>query len=188
MPRYNATHKEASRLKVRKAAGEVFRSGGFGGIGVDGLAKQAGLTSGAFYVHFKSKHEAFVAALEDGLEDLRAGIERLQAESGEHWLRDFVDFYLTVRVECDLAEGCALPTLSSEAERVGPEARTVYETKLLEVAKQLASGLNGTPDSNLARAWEILALLLGGTTMARTVTDANLKDAITSSIRVAILG
>ena len=49
------------------AAGRGFRRQGFGGIGVDGLAKEAEVASGAFYGHFSSKGEAFKAALVAGL-------------------------------------------------------------------------------------------------------------------------
>jgi TetR/AcrR family transcriptional repressor of nem operon len=41
------------------AASRGFRSNGYAGIGVDGLAKAAGVTSGAFYSHFGSKDAAF---------------------------------------------------------------------------------------------------------------------------------
>ena len=56
--RYAAGHKEGARTRILDAAGRGFRRLGFGGIGVDGLAKEAGVTSGAFYGHFPSKAEA----------------------------------------------------------------------------------------------------------------------------------
>ena len=42
------------RARLVDAAGRGFRTGGFGGAGVDALAKGAGLTSVAFYAHFSS--------------------------------------------------------------------------------------------------------------------------------------
>jgi AcrR family transcriptional regulator len=62
--------KEQTRQRILEAAGRSFRKGGFGGIGVDGLAKEAGLTSGAFYVHFGSKAEAFRESVQQGMADL----------------------------------------------------------------------------------------------------------------------
>ncbi len=50
-----------SRKKMIQAAGAAFREHGVGGVGVDGLAKAADFTSGAFYFHFRSKLDAFVA-------------------------------------------------------------------------------------------------------------------------------
>jgi TetR/AcrR family transcriptional regulator, transcriptional repressor for nem operon len=57
-----------ARERLIEAAGRGFRTSGFGGIGVDGLAKAAGLTSGAFYIHFSSKREAFRFAHHEGFE------------------------------------------------------------------------------------------------------------------------
>ena len=47
--RYGPGLKQEARTKILDAAGRGFRRLGFGGIGVDGLAKEAGVTSGAFY-------------------------------------------------------------------------------------------------------------------------------------------
>ena len=60
-------NKEETRLKMRVAASRSFRAHGFAGVGVDGIAKEAGVTSGAFYSHFGSKDGAFSAALGVGL-------------------------------------------------------------------------------------------------------------------------
>lgn len=188
--RYQPNHKTESRDKILKAAGEAFRSHGFGGVGVDGLAKGAQLTSGAFYVHFASKLEAFREAVRAGLEDLKAGIESYRKTAGPGWLKEFAAFYMNERRTCDLRNGCALPSLSSEVERVGGEARMVYQEKLLEVAAEVANGLEGDDAERREQAWQILALLSGGLTMARTVTDPALAEEIASAIqkKVASLG
>ena len=56
-----------ARQRLVEAAGRGFRTGGFGGAGVDALAKGAGLTSGAFYAHFDSKAEAFRLVVSAGI-------------------------------------------------------------------------------------------------------------------------
>jgi AcrR family transcriptional regulator len=124
--RYGPDHKGEARTKILNAAGRGFRRLGFGGIGVDGLAKEAGVTSGAFYGHFPSKAEAFKAAAVAGLVQLRDGVESLQASEGSAWLEKFVDFYLSVRRTCDLGESCALQSLTPEvtrADRATPPMR-----------------------------------------------------------------
>ena len=88
--RYQAEHKQEAKAKLLEAAGRGFRRLGYGGIGVDGLAKEAGVTSGAFYGHFKSKDAAFGAAALAGLDDLRAGIAALQDEQGARWAETFI--------------------------------------------------------------------------------------------------
>ncbi|WP_282288716.1 TetR family transcriptional regulator [Pseudomonas sp. PS02302] len=64
--RYKPGHREESRAKILDAVGRGFRKHGYGGIGVDGLAKEAGVTSGAVYTHFPSKAAAFKQAGETG--------------------------------------------------------------------------------------------------------------------------
>ena len=65
--RHKGIDKEETRKKIVMAASRGFRKHGYGGIGVDGLAKSAGVTSGAFYAHLGSKEGAFNTALEFGI-------------------------------------------------------------------------------------------------------------------------
>lgn len=88
--RYSLDHKKETKAKVTAAAGRAFRKHGHAGVGVDGLAKEAGVTSGAFYTHFASKDEAFEAAVVVGMEELLAGIRRFRAEHGEAWFGAFI--------------------------------------------------------------------------------------------------
>jgi TetR/AcrR family transcriptional repressor of nem operon len=85
MARYARGHKEESRARIVEAVGRGFRKQGYGGVGVDGLAREAGVTHGAFYGHFRSKAEAFGAAVAEGLRELRQAVEGLRAEHGKGW-------------------------------------------------------------------------------------------------------
>lgn len=188
MTRYKPGHREESRRRILEAAGRGFRVGGYGGIGVDGLAKAAGVTSGAFYGHFASKADAFQAAVEAGLEDLREGIERFRRDHGAQWLERFVDFYMDAKLRCDLAEACALPTLSPEVIRSDAGARGLYSAALDRVVRAVAEGLDGNdPEAARERAMALLALLSGGVTMARAVPDEMRSQEIASAIRSAAL-
>src|SRR3982751_3533465 len=102
--RYGPSHKDEARSRILHAAGRGFRRLGYGGIGVDGLAKEAGVTSGAFYGHFGSKAEAFEAAAIAGLVELHDAIQQLQTTEGGRWLDAFVDFYLTTKRTCEIGE------------------------------------------------------------------------------------
>ena len=53
--RYQADQKAKAREALVKAATKALRKSGFNGIGVDGLAGSAGVTSGAFYSNFANK-------------------------------------------------------------------------------------------------------------------------------------
>lgn len=186
--RYKSGHKEEARARMIAAAGRGFRRQGFGGIGVDGLAKEAEVTSGAFYGHFSSKGEAFKAALVAGLEELRIGVENLRAEHGPKWVEVFVDFYLGQKRICELGSSCALQSLTSEVQRADAGIKSVFEAEIERVAAAVADGLPGrSRKERRARAWALLAILSGGVTMARAVADRDVSAAIACACRVAAL-
>ncbi|MBR0716341.1 TetR/AcrR family transcriptional regulator [Bradyrhizobium liaoningense] len=186
--RYKAGHKEEARARMVAAAGRGFRRLGFGGIGVDGLAKEAEVTSGAFYGHFSSKGEAFEAALVAGLQELRVGVETLRTEHGVKWIEVFVDFYLGQKRVCELGSSCALQSLTSEVQRADAGIKIIYEAEIEGVVNAVADGLPGrSRKDKRARAWALLAILSGGVTMARAVADKDVSAAIASACRVAAL-
>lgn len=186
--RYGPGHKDEARSRILNAAGRGFRRLGFGGIGVDGLAKDAGVTSGAFYGHFPSKAEAFKAAAVTGLVQLREAIEDLRARKGADWLATFVDFYMNVRRTCDLSESCALQSLTPEVARADHGTKTAYEAELLRVAEAVAQGLpNGPLTARRKTAWAILAMLSGGVSIARSAADPRTGTQIAAGIKSAIM-
>jgi AcrR family transcriptional regulator len=186
--RYGPDHKEEARSRILHAAGRGFRRLGFGGVGVDGLAKEAGVTSGAFYGHFPSKAEAFKAASVDGLVQLRAAIEELRAKEGDAWLDKFVDFYLSVRRTCDPGESCALQSLTPEVARADRDTKVAFETELLRVVEAVAEGLpNGTLPARRKTAWSLLSILSGGVSIARSTADPKIGTQIAGAIKGAIL-
>jgi TetR/AcrR family transcriptional regulator, transcriptional repressor for nem operon len=186
--RYRPDHKEEARARMLNAAGRGFRRLGFGGIGVDGLAKEAGVTSGAFYGHFPSKAEAFKAAAVAGLVQLRQAIEELRANEGDAWLEKFVDFYMSVRRTCDLGESCALQSLTPEVARADRDTKAAYEAELLGVVEAVAEGLSsGTLPARRKTAWAILSILSGGVSIARSAADPKIGLQIAAGVEGAVL-
>jgi len=174
--RYSPEQAEAARTRVLDAAGRAFRQHGFGGVGVDGLARAAGLTSGAFYAHFRSKAAAFRAVVAAGVERLRLGIEGFKRRDGGAWFDAFAAYYLGAAHRGDVAGGCAVPSLSAEVARAGPSVRAEYEAELQRVAEEVAAGLGaGLPRE---AAWPLLAELAGGVLLARAVADPALAQEI----------
>jgi TetR/AcrR family transcriptional repressor of nem operon len=184
---HRAGKKEAGKSKILHSAGRGFRSRGFGGSGVDGLAKDAGVTSGAFYAHFKSKADAFREAVDMGLDDLRRGIEQLREQLGSQWRESFIDFYLGDRRTCDLADSCALQSLSSDVARADVEVKQVFENQLRSIIEATAGGLAGKPKARREEATALLAMLVGGVTLARAVDDPAFSKEIAAAVRKSAL-
>lgn len=182
----NQERKEETRQRMLAAASRGFRSHGFAGIGVDGIAKAAGATSGAFYAHFGSKDGAFGAALDIGLDDVLENLAKFRKDAGSQWIQAFADYYLGRAHRDDLAGGCAMTTLSPEVARAAPETHAAYEAKMTKIADLIADGLaGGSRDERRARAWAVLGVLIGGLTIARAVRTPEVAEQIASSIRSA---
>ena len=182
--------KAETRRKILAAADKNFRAHGYAGIGVDGIAKAAGVTSGAFYAHFGSKNGAFNAALAVGLDEVINAIPIFQRENGVDWVQAFADYYLGIAHRDDLEEGCAMTTLSPEVVRTGPAVHQAYEEKMRIIVERITHGLATSADTQEAddrdnRAWAMLGTLIGGLTIARAVDDRELATAIAHSLRQA---
>lgn len=188
MSRYAPGHREEARARILAAVGRGFRKRGYGGIGVDGLAKEAAVTSGALYGHFPSKEAAFKEAVVSGLDELRAGIEALRAEHGVKWIEIFVDFYLGYKRTCEPGDSCTLQSLTPEVQRSDSDTKTAYEARMKQVAQAVADGLSGADAADrLQRAWALLAILTGGVTLARAVEDQATSDTIAAAVRKTAL-
>lgn len=186
--RYGPNHKEAARAKILHAVGRGFRTQGFAGIGVDGLAKEAGVTSGAFYGHFPSKADAFEAAAVAGLVELRQAIEGLRAKESGRWLEKFVDFYLSTKRTCHLSESCALQSLTPEVARAGYETKIAYEAELLRVIESMAEGLaHGRLPARRKTAWAIFSMLAGGVTLSRAIHDPAVGAHIANAVKANVI-
>lgn len=172
-----------TRQRIAEAAGRTFRKSGFNGAGVDGLAKAAGVTSGAFYVHFSSKADAFYEAVESGMRELREGLLHVQATYGETWWQEFVRFYLKEKRCCDLSEGCALQTLVGEVVRSDDTSHKIFQSAFESVCEVIVNGpaSRGQPKSQ-TDAYVALASLAGGVTLARAMLDPKAAEQIALAI------
>ena len=184
MARYKASRKEETRERILEAAGRCFRKGGYNGIGVDGLAQEAGVTSGAFYGHFDSKLAAFSAAIADGMAGLGASIAALQQQHGDQWWKEFASFYMNQRRTCDLAESCVLQSLTPEVGRSDEAMRTMFQSELLRI---VASACGAGTQEAMDRTWASLAMLTGGVTLARAVADEDLAREIALAVQNAVI-
>ena len=181
--------KEESHTRILAGAGRAFRSLGFGGAGVDGLAKASGVTSGAFYAHFDSKATAFREAVVAGMRDLSSAIRNVRDEAGEKWIQRFVDFYVGEKRTCEAGDTCALQSLTGDVERSDPETRQAYEAELRAVIDAAADGIDALkPEARRKQAITLLVLLAGGVTLARAVRDPALAAEIANAVRAAALG
>lgn len=146
------------------------------------------MTSGAFYGHFDSKEAAFIEAIVEGVDEVRRAVEHLRSDSPDTWVVTFIDTYLGPRRTCDMAESCAIQSLSAEVARAGKDVRKAYEREMLRVVRAVADGLAGDDrGAREERAWALLSLLSGTVTFCRALEDERLSSIVASSARSAAL-
>ncbi|MBL4800117.1 MAG: TetR/AcrR family transcriptional regulator [Oleispira sp.] len=193
--RYSKEHQEKTKLSILNAALLKFRTEGYNGIGVDGISKEAGVTSGAFYKHFESKSEAFRNVVSEGLSALRMGLVINQQIHGRNWLNTFMKWYFSFpdseveageRRPLPMEGGCALTTLSPEVARTDPETQHIFEQELGQIADVLAAGLPKGLVRKRKVSWAVLSLMVGGVVLARSVNDDKTAQDISTSVLAAI--
>lgn len=179
--------KEATHKRILEAVHSGFRKQGYEGAGVDGLAKEADVTSGAFYAHFGSKAGAFREAIHEGLAQVEEVVNNFQKEYGDQWLDKFSDFYLGEKRCEDLSNSCAMQSLTPEVTRSDDETRSTFQSDMLDIVKTFSKGLSEKDEKkNTEKAWATLSMLIGGVTLARAVKDQKLANSIANSVKRAI--
>lgn len=182
--RYPPEHRDQSRIRIRDAAGRAFRSYGFEGVGVDGLSKEAGVTSGAFYRHFPSKNAAFREVAVTGLRTLEESVTEFQMQFGDAWLPHFIDFYVDELRNCDLSQSCGLQSLTSDVMRMDEETRGAYEDGINKVVDRMVGGFPHLPAARArARALALLSLLSGSITLARSLKSVELSGELAEAVK-----
>lgn len=183
--RYGPHHKAETHRRILRAAGRLFRLRGFLASGVDKVMREAGLTAGGFYAHFKSKQTLLAEVLVESISDLReiliAGTEHL---SGTTRLKEVVRRYLNRKHRDNRDAGCALPSLISEITRSDDKTRETFERHLRNLIQELGDKTPPGKDMTAEdRVLATIALCMGGLALSRAVLDPQLSNQILHACR-----
>lgn len=168
--RYPADQKVKARAALLCAGMRSMKVAGFNGVGVDGLAAAAGVTSGAFYSNFATKEAMLEAIIEAAVgEPFVSDTESGSKTERRSKLKSFVAEYLSAYHVENPGEGCVMPTLSADVARSGASTRDAYEHKIAVLAERVAEVLDGADRER--RAWSIVALMVGAVSISRAMSD-----------------
>ncbi|MCF7549364.1 TetR/AcrR family transcriptional regulator [Pseudonocardia sp. WMMC193] len=184
MARYPAVHKARTRDRILRAAGRRFRRDGLDGAGLTALMRDAGLTNGAFYAHFRSK-EDLVGEVVSAEVRRQAGVFEAAAALPDG-LDRVLDGYLSGAHCDDRAGGCVSAALLADIARSAPEVRHRYAeaaARMTDAFRRLAGLPATTPDAVVRSR---LALLIGTVQLARTVDDPQAREALLAESRRSI--
>lgn len=182
------SRKEITHERILAAAARAIRRGGFQGVGVADIMKEAGLTHGGFYAHFRSRDallaEALVRAGQDSAQRVNQATTARQAR-GASALRALVEGYLSDRHLAELEAGCPVAALASEMPRQAAKVREVSAQRVrdLVAAVQRALPTGAAPDSGPA----IASQLVGALQLARALGDNAEGRALLKASRQALL-
>jgi len=163
-----------NRTALIRAASKLFRERGIDGVGVAEISKEAGLTHGALYAHFKSKEELALEALSYGLEQNNA---RMYASTvgGMPDLAGFLDHYLSLESRDDYGNRCPIAASASEIGRQDKALSARFAEGYLVMARAFERQIaeNGAGSDALARGMLVVTAMIGSVTVARGVAKAN---------------
>lgn len=179
--------KAASHDRIVNIAATRIRRSGINGVGVAEVMKEAGLTHGGFYRHFKSREELVGAAVEHALTQGSARTMAAADEGGRQAFETIIDDYLSHAHRAHPEAGCAVAGLAQDISHAEDRTRTAYGHQV-EQYLELLAGL--TPSSDAAadrrRACLVLSALIGALAMSRAVGDAKLSDEILAETAAAL--
>lgn len=166
------SRREQSHGRILDAAARALRRQGYAGVGVAEVMKEAGLTHGGFYAHFKSRDALLAAAIAHaGTDSVRILSRRIAAlrEAGASPVRALVEAYLADEHVASCDRGCPVAALGSEIARQGEELLDVSRQRVAGLVKRVQAALPpGTPPE---RAFLLAASLVGAVQMARALGE-----------------
>lgn len=176
--RYSKEHKKQTRERIVEAAGRVFKRRGYQGGGVDAVMKDAGLTHGGFYAHFRNKEALFSEVLSKASQKIRRTRNQLtEGLEGRAWVRAMVEVYLSPQHQQHVDAGCVIPPLVSEMERLGEAPKRTFEKELLAWKDELEEHLHHLPEEQREpAALGVIATCVGSMALARAVADEALSE------------
>jgi len=170
---YPADHKEKTRQRIIHSARKLWKTKGYGGASVDAVMKDADLTRGGFYAHFKSKDDLLVTALHenkmlDGLKKLREKgiVDPLEQQKA------ILDWYLGVYHRDHPENGCPLTALTQETPRLNEKPRKVISAAIRRFGKWLSG------EDNNKNGLAVVSMMIGAVTLSRAVGEGDLSNRI----------
>ncbi|UJW87292.1 TetR/AcrR family transcriptional regulator [Devosia sp. SL43] len=169
--RYPPDQKTKAREAILQAGARALRTNGYNGIGVDGLAAAASVTSGAFYSNFPNKEALLESVIDACLGEPFIDPDTGTPDERRDLLRQWLANYISVYHREDPAAGCVMPTLSADVARASQPVRVAYEGKMLELIRKMAGVLDGPDADRERRAWSIVAMMVGAIAISRAMPD-----------------
>jgi TetR/AcrR family transcriptional repressor of nem operon len=181
---------DENREVLLATASRLFRERGIDGVGVAEIAREAGLTHGALYAHFRSKDdlatEAFTQALARSREAFRGeGTGRKRSVSG------YLDYLLSPLNRDEPGMSCPMTASASEIGRHGKDISARFAKGFQEKAGAFEAVMDDAIPAAERRGLglAIVAAEIGAMAAARAVakSDPSLSDEILRAVHAMLV-
>ena len=190
---YTKDHTARTRQKILDCAGRAFRKDGYQAAGIDRIMRDAGLTRGGFYLHFKSKQALFQAVIAEDF-DFTVQVRRLASAQDLPAGRILMAFahYLDPSRRHIIGDACTMVALGEDVHRADEKTKEAYavgvETLIAEMRDLMRADSVHAKKRPLRT---LLATAVGAVGMSRAMPDdaaKELLDRTRADIEAAIAG
>jgi TetR/AcrR family transcriptional repressor of nem operon len=180
--RYPASETAKKHDRILNVAAKLFRERGFDGAGVAEIMKLAGLTHGAFYVHFDSKQALAAEALARAFAQSDSHIYSMTTNKADP-KQAFLESYLSARHRDHSGAGCAIAAVGAEVAR-DPILRAPFTEQVKRMIARMAERFRWQRKKPARQnAIHLLSTAVGALILARAIDDPELSDEILASTR-----
>jgi TetR/AcrR family transcriptional regulator, transcriptional repressor for nem operon len=182
---HSRSAKAKTHERIVQIASKRFREDGLAGIGIADLMKEAGLTVGGFYKHFKSRDDLVAEAVGSALGVWKRQVDAAASDGPPVTYESLVDDYLSEAHRNHPGTGCPVGALAGDIARSDKRTRALVTRQIRENVELLATLLREAKNNKGgARAQAILSYcaLVGAIGMARAISDDQLSRELLKTV------
>ena len=187
--RYGPEHKAEIHQKIVNDASRRVRAEGLTGAAVSAVMRDAGLTHGGFYKHFRSKDELLLQSLKEAFREMADSLARAAEESqpGTAW-KTVVKTYLSPE-HCNHPEcGCPVAALAPELARADKTMKVRILGELTKYQDRMLPFMPGRRIADKERNFEVIfSTMIGAISMARILPDPKARAKVLATARDFLL-
>jgi len=170
-----------NRRNILAAAARLFAERGFEAVSLAEIMKEAGLTHGGFYGHFRSKDDLVAQACAHAVRPDEAAEARTAL--------DYYIKYLSAYHRDHRADGCPFAALGSDAARQPAAVRHELTEGLRRMIDRLGETVAGKDEAaRRAKAIASFSTMLGGLVLARMADDPAFSEELLAANRAHLTG
>jgi TetR/AcrR family transcriptional repressor of nem operon len=180
---YSKAQKTRTHERIVRIASKRFREKGLAGFGIAELMKEAGLTVGGFYKHFRSRDDLVAEAVNSAFGGWQRRLDAAKSGGASVSLAKLIDEYLNEMHRDNPGSGCAFSALAPEIARSDKRTRSLTSEQVRSDVQLITRLLPGR-DKRAARSRAILifSALVGAMSLARAVSNDALSREILETV------